>query len=127
MEKLDMTFNYNSLTKKQRLTVDRMIEYEPSLRSANTIDRKLVWKIFNDLKGTENHIGYPVFLQDNTITRGLYLFPGPDATEVDLDSIQEKIKKPVKAKPKKNPLDELTPEEQMFYNEIISSGIEVKL
>jgi len=122
MEKLDMTITYKSLTKKQRQSIDRMIEQEPSLQSATTIDRKTVWKIFSSLKGTDKHIGYPVFLQDYTIGRGLYLFPSPNASEDDLDSI-----KIVSNKVKKDPLDMLTPEERMFYNEIINSGVKVNL
>lgn len=122
MEKLDMTITYKSLTKKQRQSIDRMIEQEPSLLSATTIDRKTVWKIFSTLKGTEKHIGYPVFLQDHTIGRGLYLFPSPNASDDDLDSIEI-----ASNKVKKDPLDMLTPEERMFYNEIINSGVEVKL
>lgn len=77
---------YSELTNIQRRCVDVFVDRRPHLRTANTITRKEIVEIFNELyearSVTAPKIGFPVWIvKGNILSRGVYEFPGPEAKE----------------------------------------------
>lgn len=117
--------NYTDLSPRQKQTVDRMVEYDPSLASATTISRQLVYKIFMELKETPKKIGFPVFLKKhNSISRGLYCWPNPNGIPLDIDISNETCyNQSSSAAIIKMEDPYLLREQEEFYHEAIEAGV----
>lgn len=116
---------YNDLSPRQKQTIDRMIEHDPSLASATTISRQLVYKIFVELKETPRKIGFPVFLKKhNSISRGLYSWPNPNGITLDIDTTNRMCyNKSSSAAIIKKEDPFLLREREEFYREAIEAGV----
>lgn len=87
--------NYSELSKAQKRAVDCYIELEPSLRSAQCINRQMVEELFFKCRDIHSKFGYPNWIvKGEKIARGLYAWPGPESTQstktpiIDLRSIK---------------------------------------
>jgi len=82
-----MSFQYVNLNKTQKRLVDAFVQLSPELATASTITRVQIEDLFNQLYSKREEsgekIGYPMWLTKQCrVSRGVYAFPGPNATEV---------------------------------------------
>jgi hypothetical protein len=107
--------NYSELSKVQKRAVDYYIELDPSLRTAQTIGRQKVEELFFKCREIHGKFGYPSWIQKGEkIARGLYAWPGPDATP----TTQTPVVNLRSIKTQEN--DEF---EKEFFQEMAESGI----
>lgn len=107
---------YSTLTKIQKRCVDAFIEKRPHLRTANSITRKEIVEIFDELYAERSNggpkIGFPVWIvKGKILARGSYEFPGPEAKE---DSTG-----------KTTPVSYSSEEDQEFFQELEENGITI--
>ena len=75
---------YDSLTNIQKRCVDAFVVMRPQLKTANSITRKEIVEIFDELQEARSlggpKIGFPVWIvKGKVLSRGVYEFPGPEA------------------------------------------------
>lgn len=73
---------YSDLTKGQKRCIDAFVSLRPELASASTITtkevQKLFWTLHDERANGAPKVGYPLWLSaNNTISRGVFAFPGP--------------------------------------------------
>jgi hypothetical protein len=122
---------YADLSKGQKRCIDAFISLNPKLASAETITTKEVQKLFWDLheKRTDGapKIGYPLWLSaNNTISRGVFAFPGPKSS----GSVKDAVAKQTAAAKKKlekiiEDAEPVSIDEDEFTAELRANGIQV--
>lgn len=75
---------YADLSKGQKRCIDAFVALRPELASAETITTKevqsLFWQLHEQRESGAAKIGYPLWLSaNNTISRGVFAFPGPNS------------------------------------------------
>jgi hypothetical protein len=75
---------YTDLTKGQKRCIDSFIAIDPALATAETITtkevQKLFWALHEQREDGAAKVGYPLWLSaNNTISRGVFAFPGPNS------------------------------------------------
>lgn len=106
--------NYSDLTKGQRRCVDAYISIRPELGTADSISRAEVEEVWNIALSNRESGGpkfaYPMWLvKGPKVSRGIYKWPSPNVTH----TIASK------------PIEELSQEDQEFYEELREHGIEI--
>ena len=75
---------YSDLSAAQKRAIDAMVQYDPSLADAETVNMRdvqcLVMRIYADRANGGPKIGYPNWLtRFNSVRRGVVAFPGPSS------------------------------------------------
>lgn len=78
-------FEYAKLNKTQKRVIDAFIQIRPELASASTITRPEIEDLFKQLYDARSaggeKMGYPTWMTKQArVGRGVYAFPGPNAT-----------------------------------------------
>lgn len=116
--------NYSDLTKAQKICIDAFIKLRPQLATANTITRPEIEEMFFELKDNRStsgvKIGYPMWMvRQPKVSRGVYPFPGPSATQV-VETL-----KPVQVVKTTKSQEELNQEDKEFFEELAEFGVEL--
>lgn len=115
--KKEYIMNYANLNKTQKRVIDAFVKLRPALANASTITRVEVEELFLELKaaranGGEKY-GWPTWLaKQGTVSRGTYIFPGPNVTN---DNAISAVAKRVA---------QTTKEDEEFLAELKEAGIE---
>lgn len=119
---------YANLSKGQKRCIDAFISVRPELASADTITTKEVQKIFWQLHEQRSNggakVGYPLWLSaNNTISRGVFAFPGPKSSGVSVATqnaaAKQKLEKIIEDSEK------VEIDEDEFTAELRANGIQV--
>ena len=110
--------NYKDLNKTQKRITDAFIKLRPELADASSISRSEVEELFHILyearKSGGEKIGYPMWLvKGPKVSRGRYVFPGPNVTN---DNVISALAKRVAI---------TTKEDEEFFNDLKEAGIEI--
>lgn len=121
---------YTDLTKAQKNAIDAMVQYEPSLSSAETVATRdihfLVMKIYGDRKSGGPKIGYPNWLtKHNSVKRGVVAFPGPQSKGLTEQEKTELEKSKLQKILDESQSDEVEFSDAEFMDELRANGIEV--
>lgn len=109
--------NYANLNNTQKRVIDAFVKLRPALANASTITRIEVEELFLELKEARNSggekYGWPTWLAKlGTVSRGTYIFPGPNVTNDNaIDAVAKRVA-------------QTTKEDEEFLAELKEAGIE---
>jgi hypothetical protein len=114
---------YADLTKGQKRCVDAFVEQCPELDSADTVTTKQIQKVFWEIHETRAagspKIGYPLWLNVNSVQRGMFAWPGPNSTG-QVEAAKTKLKQILS---ESDPVESVNEED--FLAELRENGISV--
>lgn len=121
---------YAKLSKGQKKLVDAFVEHRPELASAETINSKDMYHIWQEIYAKRAtggpKVGYPHWLsKNNQISRGVLSFPAPNAKGLSQKEIANLEKSKLKKIIETSEADDVQISDQDFLAELRASGIEV--
>jgi len=121
---------YADLSKGQKKLIDAFIQYRPELATADTLNSKdmyYIWQeIFADRANGGPKVGYPHWLsKNNQIRRGVLAFPGPQSKGLTEEQRTELEKSKLQKILDNSTEDEVEFRDDEFMAELKANGIEV--